>query len=266
MIPLAIAGVGVCAAGMPDWTAARAILRGDADWRPLPLPKLDIPALPATERRRVNATSRLAINAAMQAVAGMDDAALAALASVFASADGDGQVLANALDALAQRNVAMSPTLFHNSVFNAPAGYWSIASGAGASSTTVSAGVATFSAALLEAGIQVTTTGRPVLFVAFDMPFPETLQSLGVAGDAFACALLLAAAGHGGAPWGRLSRWDQPAGAMTSRADTTAMSARFAGNAAAASLPLLEAIARRAPALVAVPYLDERCIELTYSP
>ena len=44
------------------------------------------------------------------------------------------------------------------------------------------------------------------------------------------------------------------------------MSARFAGNAAAASLPLLEAIARRAPALVAVPYLDERCIEFTYSP
>ncbi|MEO8755757.1 MAG: hypothetical protein ABI624_24090, partial [Casimicrobiaceae bacterium] len=94
MTALAIAGIGVCATGMHSWADGRAVLRGESAYVPEPLPKLDIPALPVTERRRVNATSRLAINAAMQAVADLPDSARAGIASVFGSADGDGQVLA----------------------------------------------------------------------------------------------------------------------------------------------------------------------------
>lgn len=267
MMALAIAGAGVCATGMPDWTAARPVLRGEEEWQARPLGRLDIPALPATERRRVNATSRLAGSAATQAVAGMAPSALAGLSSVFASANGDGQVLAQTLAALAQRSVAMSPTLFHNSVFNAPAGYWSIASGAGAASTTVSADAATFAAGLLEAGMQIAAHGRPVLLVAFDMPFPETLASLGIAGEALACALLLAAAdGHERARWGTLTYTGQSVSAIPTRPDSPALAAGFAGNAAAACLPLLAAIAREDAAAFAIPWLDERCLELAYAP
>lgn len=264
---LAITGVGVCASGMLDWPMARAVLRGEADYVPLPLPKFDIPALPVTERRRVSATSRLAINAATQAVAGLPDTMLAGLASVFASADGDGPVLANMLDALAQPDVTLSPTLFHNSVFNAPAGYWTIASRACVASTTVAAGAGSFAAGLLEAGLQMVTSGNPVLYVAVDMPFPHSLSAFAVNGDAFACALLLAPAGQSaGAPLGTISRWERPAAAPAPGGSPTMLAAHFAGNAAAASLPLLEAIARRVSTAVTVPFLDGNCLELVYAP
>ena len=108
-----------------------------------------------------------------------------------APSDGDGEVLASMLAALAQPQVVLSPTLFHNSVFNAPAGYWSIGAGAHAASITVSAGAASFVAGLKEAHWQVLATGAPVLYVAFDAPFPAALASFERSAEPFACALCL---------------------------------------------------------------------------
>jgi hypothetical protein len=49
----------------------------------------------------------------------------------------------------------VSPTLFHNSVHNTPAGYFSIATGIQTASVSLSAGDNTFSAGLIEALTQV---------------------------------------------------------------------------------------------------------------
>jgi hypothetical protein len=262
---LGIHGIGVCATGLPDWARTRSVLLGEAECGADPLGKLDIPELPVTERRRVNATSRLAIHAALQAVAHLTADARARLPSVFASADGDGVILASALEALAQHPATMSPTLFHNSVFNAPAGYWTIACAARAPSITVSAGAATFAAGMIEAGIEIVSSGDPVLLIAFDMRFPESLRSLGVAGEAFACALLLGPPALAPPMWGRIERWERPA-LNTSPSAVPAALPHFRGNAAAAALPLLSAIARRTPTSVAVPYHDGDCLALSYTP
>lgn len=266
MNALEILGIGVCATGMPDWGHARQVLRGQARCVTEPLGRLDIPWLPVTERRRVNTSSRLAIHAAMQAVAHLSADARAQVPSVFASADGDGIVLANTLEALVQEPATMSPTLFHNSVFNAPAGYWTIASGARLPSTTVSAGAATFAAGLMETGIEVVTTRAPVLYIAFDMPFPDTLHTFDVMGDAFACALLLGPSLPTAPPWGRLEHWDRPVAGIRPSALPSALTDRFQGNAAACVLPLLEAIATRCAVTVAVPYHDGDCLEVGYAP
>jgi hypothetical protein len=266
MTALGIHGIGVCATGLPDWALTQSVLSGDAACGIEPLGKLDIPDLPVTERRRVNATSRLAIHAALQAVAHLTAEARARLPSIFASADGDGAILANTIDALAQQPVTMSPTLFHNSVFNAPAGYWTIASGANGPSITVSAGTATFAAGMIEAGVEVVSSGGPVLYIAFDMPFPESLRSFGVAGEAFACALLLGPEAPTASAWGRIEHWERPASRASPSAVPEALAARFRGNAAAAALPLLTAIATRTPTVIAVPYHDGDCLELSYTP
>jgi Beta-ketoacyl synthase, N-terminal domain len=266
MTALGIRGIGVCATGLPDWAVAQSVLAGDAACGIESLGKLDIPDLPVTERRRVNATSRLAIHAALQAVAHLTAEARARLPSIFASADGDGAILANTIDALAQQPVTMSPTLFHNSVFNAPAGYWTIASGANGPSITVSAGAATFAAGMIEAGVEVVSSGGPVLYIAFDMPFPESLRSFGVAGEAFACALLLGPPAPTASAWGRIEHWERPASSASPSAVPAALAARFRGNAAAAALPLLAAVATRTPTVVAVPYHDGDCLELSYTP
>ncbi len=262
---LAISGVGVCATGMPDWPQAQSVLRAAAPPALAPLPRLAPDCLPAVERRRANATARLAISAAAEAMRDAAPGAAAGMVTVFSSGDGDGDVLASILAALAQRSIALSPTLFHNSVFNAPAGYWSIGQGAFAASVTISAGPASFSAGLREARAQIAESGAPVLYIAYDAPFPAALASFGRCAEPFACALLLAPD-------------TEPAAATCGRIDLRApgsghgdavisppiaLTGRFAENAAADALPLLHAIAHRQPGLVVLPYLDAtwQCVE-----
>ena len=266
MTALGIHGIGVCAAGLSDWALTQSVLLGNAACGVEPLGKLDIPDLPVTERRRVNATSRLAIHAALQATAHLPTEARARVPSIFASADGAGAILASTLEALAQQPATMSPTLFHNSVFNAPAGYWTIASGATGPSITVSAGTATFAAGMIEAGVEIASGGAPVLFIAFDMTFPESLRSFGVQGEAFACALLLGPVSLGAPAWGRIEHWECAARRTSPSALPPALAPRFRGNAAAAALPLLAAIAARTPTAIAVAYHDGDCLELRYTP
>jgi len=266
MTPLRIAGVGVCASGMPTWAAARAILRGESPWQPTEPGKIDVPLLPVTERRRTNQVSRYAISAAVEAIADFPQARVPELASVFAAADGDGQVLASTLQALADDAASMSPTLFHNSVFNAPAGYWSIASRSRGASITVSAGTVSFAAGLLEAAIEVSTGSRAVLLVAADLPFPPELASFGVTGEAFACALLLLGEGSDGTHGTIEVSLRANAAAVSDAEDRVSVAAHFAGNSAAAALPLLACVARATAAASSLPYLDDGCVEIAYRP
>jgi len=267
MMPLAIAGIGVCATGMATWAQAQSTLLSAAPPVLDPLPRLALECLPPVERRRANATTRLAVSAAMQAVEGLAPADVAQLATVFSSSDGDGEVLASMLVALAQPQVVLSPTLFHNSVFNAPSGYWSIGSRSQAASITVCAGVASFAAGLKEAQAEVRATGRAVLYVACDAPFPAALVSFARSALPFACALRLVPAAdapreHGGCI--DLSVRDPGLGA--SEIPVTELQGRFSGNAAADALPLLACIAARRRARIALPWLDGSRLWLDYQP
>jgi Beta-ketoacyl synthase, N-terminal domain len=265
---LAIAGIGVCAAGMLNWAQARSVLQSDVSTTPEPLPRLAPDCLPPVERRRANATTRLAINAAMQAIEGMLPEDVAQMATVFSSSDGDGEVLASMLAALAQPQVVLSPTLFHNSVFNAPAGYWSIGANARAASITVSAGPASFAAGLNEVRGQVLANGAPVLYIAFDAPFPAALASFARSAEPFACALRLqpvAGSRMNGYGCFEMSK-SAPDGGEREDILSAELRARFSGNAAADALPLLLSIARRRRAHVALPVLDGGRQWLDYRP
>ena len=204
----------------------------------------------------------------MQAIQGMPPEDVAQMATVFSSSDGDGEVLCNMLVALAQPQVVLSPTLFHNSVFNAPAGYWSIGSRAHAASITVSAGAASFVAGLREAHGQVLATGAPVLYVAFDAPFPAALASFARSAEPFACALRLQpVTDSGGNGFGRIENLGpDPVGGERDEWTPADLRQRFLANAAAAALPLLRAIARRHRTRVALPCIDGVRLWLDYAP
>ncbi|MEO8346526.1 MAG: beta-ketoacyl synthase chain length factor [Betaproteobacteria bacterium] len=268
MTVLAIAGVGVCATGMEKWKDARSLLRADAISSLAPLPRQAPACLPAIERRRANTTTRFAVSAAMQAIEGVAVDDVVHLASVFSSSDGDGEVLASMLAALAQPQVTLSPTLFHNSVFNAPSGYWSIGSGAVAPSITLSAGRASFAAGLAEARAQIIATGEPVLLITYDAPFPDTLAAFARSAEPFACAFRLEPATAPTSPsLGvieiHLSAPDVPLPAM---ALPKGLPGCFAGNAAADSLPLLVAIARGRPGRTVLPWLNGSPMWLDFQP
>ena len=133
---IAVRGVGVIAEGLPDWTRARAWLRGGASWQAAPLVTPTPEILPPNERRRAVGVIRLALDCAQQAV--LDSGLNAAeLHSVFATADADGDNTHAICEALCATRPALSPTRFHNSVQNAVSGYWSIATKARGPTTTM---------------------------------------------------------------------------------------------------------------------------------
>ena len=132
---LRLHGVALIGPGMDDWAAAQAILRGEQTYvsRATVVP----PALrlPATERRRVGLSVKVAMAVAEQlfansALSAADSAFSAAdTASLFTSSGGDGENCHILCDALDSKVPSLSPTRFTNSVHNAPSGYWSIAAG-----------------------------------------------------------------------------------------------------------------------------------------
>ena len=259
MMHVALQGVGLYAPGLPNWQAAMPVLRGDLPWQNDPVPAVTLP-LPAAERRRTSGCARAAWAAAEQALSssGID---ARAVSTVFASSGGDGVILHQLCTALASPERAVSPTLFHNSVHNAPAGYFSIATGSQAASTSLCHHAAPFAAGLLEAAVQVSTENRPVLLVGFDLVAPFPLAPLWPAQRDFAVALLLAPPSESTA----LAQWQIAPTSMApiARPDSTDWLTQFAhANPVAESLYLLSALTSATAVQHRLPYLDNLSLEV----
>jgi Beta-ketoacyl synthase, N-terminal domain len=188
-----IEGVGLVGPGITDWQSGARVLTGELPWSDTATIVPALKCLPSAERRRTGVPVRIAITAGLEAAthAGADAAQVPA---IFSSSGGDGQNLHEICTALASGERQLSPTRFHNSVHNAPSGYWGIATGATAASNALCAYDASFGAGLLEALTQVHIEQRSVLLVAYDAQYPEPLRSARPIPDAFAVALVLAPA------------------------------------------------------------------------
>jgi hypothetical protein len=110
---------------------------------------------------------------------------------VFTSADGDGAVTHALCESFAAGEPDVSPTQFHNSVHNAAAGYWGIASGAMTPATVLCAYDGSFAAGLLEALTQVSLDAAGTLLVTYEAPYPEPLHAKRPLPSAFGLALAL---------------------------------------------------------------------------
>lgn len=173
-----VEGIGVWSPQLADLAALRALLAGTE-----PAPPPARPAaitLPPNERRRAPESVLLAVEVAGQAVA-MSGRDASKLACVFASSHGDQPITDYMCATLAQAPGELSPTRFHNSVHNAPVGYWTIATGCHAPSSAVAAQRASFGAGLLEAASQVIAERRAVLLVCSDT------QSVGPLTEVIGC-------------------------------------------------------------------------------
>lgn len=255
-----ILGIGVTGPGLTDWPTARAVLRGEQPWQAADLQLPAPQCLPANERRRTTPLIRLAIGVAEQACR-QAELAPAELASVFASAEGDTPIVDRLCTALTQPGKPVSPTQFHNSVHNAPVGYWAIATGARLPSTSISAGSASFAAGLMDALSYLHTTRSPVLLVGYDVPLPETLVPFGTVHQPFGVALVLAPGGSG------LARVRcSGIGSMVVEDDCGELETLRWANPAAQALPLLRALARGDRGEVALRYLDNAVLHLEVTP
>lgn len=189
-LQIGIVGIGAWLPGAPDWQALRGVLRGELDLLDPAPAKPAAEILPAAERRRAPDGVRLAAEVAAQAsaMAGLDTTQVPC---VFASTQGELAITDYVCATLAQAPQELSPTKFHNSVLNAPAGYWTIATGCTAASSAVSAHHLSFAAGLLEAAVLARAEATPVLFASCDVASTGPLIEMTRTALAFGVALLL---------------------------------------------------------------------------
>jgi len=147
-------------------------------------------AIPANERRRAPLPAKLAVEVSSQALA---DSTLAAseVACVFASGLGDTDLTEYMCRELAGETKQISPTKFHNSVHNAPVGYWTISTDCRHPASAIAGLDESVPQGLLEALVQVETEGKPVLFTCYDAATSSVLADLLQNHDNLAAAFVL---------------------------------------------------------------------------
>lgn len=238
-----VSGIGAWSPTQVDWTLLRESLRGQGN-QSAPAARPAAEVLPQAERRRAPATVLLACDVAAQAcaAAGRDPANLPC---VFASAHGEVSISDEMCTTLARAPRELSPTRFHNSVHNAPVGYWTQAVHCHAASNALSAADGTLAAGLLEAAALAHADATPVLLVVYDAAANGPLADLLGADASFAFALVLdpAADAQGARLRLRHARSDDDAATQT-------------------GIDLLRALANPAPARLRVAAGAGRVLEL----
>ncbi len=245
---VSIHAVGLICPGIDTWAMAQPILQGLTRSEPRPVVIPVSLRLPATERRRVGVSVKVALAVAEQMFANCSVAASDA-ATIFTSSGGDGENCHILCEALAQAQPALSPTRFTNSVHNAPAGYWSIAAQSRPASSSLCAYDASFSAGLIEAAVYAQYEPEPVALIAYDIPYPEPLNSKRTISASAGIALLLAAPGQLPASLATIELLGYETGEATTLDDPHLETVRQ-GIPAARGLPLLVALARRQPGVL----------------
>ena len=238
-----IEGIGLLGPGLSGWQAGRAVLAGAEPYRPARTVIPSSELLPPAERRRAGIPVKLALAVGWEAFAatGHDPAVTP---TVFTSSSSDGEILHEICETLATAEREVSPTKFMNSVHNAAAGYWSIATRSREPSTSLCCFDASFAAGLLECAAQVAVDRRPVALISYDEPYPEPLHAARPIASVFGVALVLAPEATGRSLAG-IEVGIAAADAAETRLAEPALEAARQGNPAARSLALLAALARR---------------------
>lgn len=185
-----IEGVGLVGPGLNGWQASQQILTGATAYvqAATVIPPNDL--LPSAERRRTGIPVKISLAIGCEAIANAGRNA-AELPTVFASSSGDGENMHFIFDMLANNGHEVSPTRFHNSVHNAPSGYWSIATKSMAPSTSLACYDESFVAGLIEAASQVLTSVDTCVLIAYDTPYPIPLHEARPISASFGTALVL---------------------------------------------------------------------------
>jgi hypothetical protein len=250
-----VESIALLGPGLPDWETARAVLAGERPYAPAPANVPPPALLPANERRRSGQAVRIALAVGAPPAGG--------IATVFASSSADGDTCHAICEQLAGEDRLISPTRFHNSVHNAPAGYWSIATRDMHPSTSLCAYDGSFAAGLLEACALVNARLEPVLLIAYDATYPEPLRAKRPVPDAFGAGIVLAPARGAQSLAGVAVALSAEAPQRLAQPPLEAVRAAIP---TARCLPLLALIARRATGTAILEYLDGLSLAVTATP
>jgi len=234
-------GIGLRGPGLSNWPTAKEILiHGGLD------PLMTTPSgraalLPPTERRRATEVTRLALDVAEEAVGCHDPSDIPAL---FTSSGGEVNIVHEIFLTLVGPDRRLSPTQFHNSVHNAAAGYWSIASGSRMPTDSLCAYDDSLGSGLLEGLLRLQEQHQRILVVAYDLPAPYPISLYRSIPSAFAVGFLLSSDPKD-TPMASLDWSYEAEPPAVSPLNDPGLETLRTSNPAARALPLLVAIARK---------------------
>ena len=243
-------GIGVIGPGLKGWHASRSVLAGTQPHLHEPVAVAASDWLPPAERRRTGTSVRLALAVGREACE-HSGRAPRSLATVFTSSGGDGDNQHVICETLASDMRDLSPTRFHNSVHNAPSGYWGIATHSHHPSISLCGFEWSFAIGLLEAASQLHVEREAVLLVAYDTPYPEPLGIVRRVVEPFGTALLLTHDRTNGSMAELEVSLDTHAQEIT-RMSGAELEHLRTGNPCARGLPLLAALAGARPQRVSL--------------
>jgi hypothetical protein len=253
-----IDGIGLIAPGLPDWPTAAAVLRGEQALVPAASVLPAAALLPPAERRRASRVIKLSLALGLEAVQ-QGGADASTLATVFAASGADGHNCHALCEQLAGEDRQISPTRFHNSVHNAAAGYWGIATHSMAPCQVIGAFDASFGAGLLDAMAQVVCDQVPVLLVVYDSEYPEPMHAKRPVPDAAGVALLLSPSRG---PSSLASIRLQPSADNAEALAAEGLEILRQNIPAMRALPLLQRLARQQSGTVVLDYLAPMQLQL----
>lgn len=256
-----LSAVSVVAPGLESWQQSQSVLLGKEAYIKKDLPNFAPAILPANERRRTTPLIKLALHVAEQCI-GSDLSIAQEYATVFSSSDGDNGILDKMCRSLNLPGRPISPTNFHNSVHNAPAGYWAIAAKAQYNSNSLSACNESFAAGLIEAATFTAIEQKPVLFVAYDLPAPAPLDTARHLEAAFGMAMCLSGKRDESSIAELELELDCSTEAQYSACEDKALEKLRQGNPAARALPLLQVIANKNNACVVIPHVRSTALTI----
>lgn len=258
-------GIGILGPGLHGWEHACPILEGRKPYVVEAPPEPQPTMLPANELRRSSQVVRWALTVGQEAMV-QSQTKSSEVATVFASSEGESGIWHRLCATLASPARVVSPTLFHHSVHNAAAGYWSIGTNSTIPSTSLAGYDSTFCVGLLEAVTQVMVEGRPVLLVVYDLqPSPPILAVRPITAG-FSLAMVV---GEGPSPSclaGLEVTLGHPPCPEETHMDEPELERLRIGNPAARALSLLSAIARGTDSTVRLKYLEDKELIVKVTP
>lgn len=258
-------GIGIEAPGLSTWSQSVNVLRGES---PFHFEKKILPVatlIPENERRRASDTIHLAVHVADEAVKNAK-VNPKSLINVFSSFRGALKIVHHICNALTLPDHPVSPTQFHNSVYNAPASYWSIATGTRGSSTSLACAEFSFAAALLSAVAHVSTQQQGVLLVMYDVESPKPFHKQYAIEFNCGIALALMPTQSGNS----LTKLDINFRSRRTREMNLklipSLEKLIIGNASAQPLLILSAVAKQISCVLSYNYLEKSAVEVKIQP
>ena len=259
-----VEGIGLVGPGLSGWSGSKPALCGSIPYTEAAVTIPPNELLPPAERRRTGLPVRVALAVGHEAVLHAQRNA-AELPAIFASSQGDGDNMHHIFEILANNGHEVSPTRFHNSVHNAPSGYWSIATKSMEASTSIACYDESFVAGLIETVTQIGDSRKTSILLAYDSPYPAPLEEHRPIKSTFGVALILAPEKTGRC----LAELDvglpEQGSGNTSCTDLGLEALRL-NNPAARSLPLLSAIASGNATRLELAYVADNHIGISVQP